>query len=107
MVGQLCFTKQIETKELLDPKSVWVGTTGDAMELDNITKEVQYLSNEFNSYLDITPYTNRKSTPTNVFTGKIPLHNIKLDDFVKFLFLLMNVSETIIMERYNHYKALN
>jgi hypothetical protein len=103
----LLHRKEAGSKELFDPLSLWIGASGGAMELNYITKEVRRLSQEFNPYLDITPYSSRRSAPTNVFAQRVPLEGARLEDFTKAMSLLMNVSETVLVERYNRHKALN
>ena len=96
-----------KTGETFDPLSLWVGGTGEAMQLNYVTSEVRRLGQEFNPYLDVTPYTSRRTAATNVFAERIPLEGAKLEDFTRALSLLMNVTPTVLEERYNRHKALN
>jgi len=92
---------------LFNPLSLWVGASGCAMELNYVTKEVRRLAWQFNPYLNVTPYTTRRTVATNVFVERIPLGGMALEDFTKRLSLLMNVSKKVLTERYNRHKALN
>lgn len=92
---------------LFDPLSLWIGANGCAMELNYVTKEVRRLAWQFNPYLNVTPYTTRRTVATNVFAERIPLGGMALEDFTKRLSLLMNVSEKVLTERYNRHKTLN
>lgn len=102
----LC-AKDSETGEILDPKALWVGYNGGAMELKHITLLYRTLGQEFNPYLEITPIFDRRGTVTNTFAGRIPLGEMTLPTFMKSLSLLMNVDATVITDSYNRFSALH
>ena len=85
--------------------NLWIGATGQAMELNYFTKEVKRHIKAFASSLAITPIQFRRMTMTDVFAKRITLTAPTQEQAISKLGVLLNVSPAVMTQHYDRHVA--